>query len=222
MRTRGGREDLSGQETPPPAPPPVHTPAPAAARQSEDPPPIGALAPDRGELPSAYAKMVRRIFTLDVEDAYEQVNEGLRKGKGGPAHRAEYGDIVDELDESSELHLKAHQLAACTAVTIARYEADLEVLQSDMRAQAITALNAERDRLAAAATGKNKDAPKPKQITDSDVESRMAGSYPAEYRRLKTLLAEAKATKKFVDALPEQWAARRRELDGRVRSVRKG
>jgi hypothetical protein len=50
----------------------------------------------------------------------------------------------------------------------------------------------------------------------------MAGTFPGEYRRLTTLLAEAKAARKFVDALPEQWAARRRELEARVRTVRKG
>ena len=194
--------------------------APAGTTVADEevaPPPIGALVGKKDELPPAYARIVRRIFTLDVEDVFEKVTTGLRK-RGTPAHRAEYGDVVDELDEASELTLNAHLLAANAAVTVARYEAELEVLQSDMRAQAIAALNNERT----AATAEDKKAAKPKQITDADIESRMAGSYPGEYRRLQGLLAEAKAAKKFIESLPEQWGARRRELDGRVRTIRKG
>jgi hypothetical protein len=164
------------------------------------------------------ARIVRRIFTLDVEDAFERVTRGLREGKN-PAHRAEYGDVVDELDEASELNMLAHQLAANAAVTVARYEADLEVLRSSMRAQAVASLNEERERAVKASETR---APKPKQINESDVESRMAASFPGEYQRLATLLAEAKQAAKFIAALPDQWGARRRELDGRVRTIRKG
>lgn len=191
--------------------------APASAtRAAEDPPPLGALAGKRDELPPTYARIVRRLLSVDVEDAFEKVTAGLRRGST-KAHRAEYGDLVDELDEASELALLAHQLAASAAVTVARYEADLEVLQSDMRAQAKAALNRER-----AEVEGDKKAAKPKQVTDADVVSRMAGSYPTEFRRLETLLAEAKAAQKFIVALPEQWAARRREVEARVRTVRKG
>jgi hypothetical protein len=215
MRERGQRRDTSFEgfmgdgpevtaEEPAAAPP---------ARATDEIPPLGALAGKRDELPPAYARIVRRLLSVDVEDAFEKATTGLRRGTT-KAHRAEYGDLVDELDEASELTLLAHQLAASALVTVARYEADLEVLRSDMRAQAVAALSSERGPVA---KGEGK-----KTITDADVEARMAGSYPGEYRRLQTLLAEAKAAQKFVAALPEQWAARRRELDGRVRSVRKG
>jgi phage baseplate assembly protein W len=197
--------------------PEAASPPASATRAADDLPPLGALAGKRDELPATYARIVRRLLSVDVEDAFEKVTAGLRRGTQ-KAHRAEYGDLVDELDEASELTLLAHQLAASAAVTVARYEADLEVLQSDMRAQAKAALNRERDE----AGGGDKKAPKPKQVTDADVVSRMAGSYPAEFRRLETLLAEAKAAQKFIVALPEQWAARRREIEARVRTVRKG
>ncbi len=194
---------------------PAGTP-PVAPGEVGEAPPIDVMVGPRGEMPASFARIVRRVLTIDVEDVYDRVTQGLREGKL-PAHRAEYGDLVDELDRASDLHLQTHQLAAAAAVTVGRYEADLEVLRSDMRSQAVAALNQERD-----AMGGKKDAPKPKQITDADVESRMAGAYPAEYRRLETLLAEAKAVQKFIAALPEQWASRRRELDGRVRTVRTG
>jgi hypothetical protein len=204
------------QEAAPAAPPA------SAERSGAELPPVGALSGRRSgdripEPPPAYARLVRRLMTIDPEDAFEKVTAGLKEGKQ-KAHRAEYADVVDQLDEASQLHMLSHQLAASAAVTVSRYEADLEVLQSDMRTQARAALNLERD----AAKGGDKKAAAPKQITDADVESRMAGTYPAEYRRLTGLLAEARAAKKFIDALPDQWAARRRELEARVRTVRKG
>lgn len=188
---------------------------PAAVADEGEPggvPSIDALLASKGELPTGYARIVRSTMTLDVEAAYERVTAGLRKQKTA-AHRLEYGEIVDQLDEASELCLLANQLAAVSAVTVARYEADLQVLTADMRAQATAALSTERG---AIAKGEGK-----KTITDADVEARMAGAYPAEYRRLNNLLAEAKAAAKYIAALPDQWGARRRELDGLVRTVRK-
>lgn len=222
MREQGQRRSMSFEKFMGDGPevrveePEVAAPPGSATRAADELPPLGALAGKRDELPPTYARIVRRLLTVDVEDAFEKVTAGLRRGTQ-KAHRAEYGDLVDELDEASELTLLAHQLAASAAVTVARYEADLEVLQSDMRAQAKSALNRER-----AESEGDKKAPKPKQVTDADVVSRMAGSYPAEFRRLETLLAEAKAAQKFIVALPEQWAARRREVEARVRTVRKG
>ncbi len=181
------------------------------------PPPIDALIsgalPGDPELPPAFARIVRRVFDLDVEDAFERASEGLRRTRRG-ASRLEYGELVDLLDQASELALLAAQLDAASAVTVARYEADLEVLRSDMRTQAIASLSAERS------TAGEKGA-KTKQITNEDVEARMAGQHPAEYRRLIDLLARAKAARAFVKTLPEQWGARRRELEAMLRTSRK-
>jgi hypothetical protein len=180
----------------------------APAEVPGTPPPINALLAQKGELPAPMARIVRSTMTLDIEDAYRKTTEGLRRQRT-TAHRLEYGEIVAQLDEASDLHLLATQLQAVCAVTVRRYSADLEVLTSDMRAQARKALQGEKPDKGG------------KTITDADVEARMAASYPAEYRRLTGLFAEAEATKRFVDTLPDQWASRRRELDGLVRTVRK-
>src|SRR5271166_3940050 len=98
MRTRsGGFEEFMGG-------------APALSARPDEtpaPPPIDPLVGPRGEVPASYARIVRRVFSLDVDDTYERVTRGLQVGKS-PAHRAEYGDVVDELDEASDLHLRAH------------------------------------------------------------------------------------------------------------------
>ena len=169
--------------------------------------------PPDGSLPAPYARIVRKIFDLDPEKAFSAVTEGLSTHLSGlDWSRVEYAEVVQLLDEASGLQLIAHQLAADSAVTVARFESDLEVLRSDMRAQALASIQQERQDAGG----------KAKTITEADVESRMAASFPDEYRRQQDLLAKAKASASFIRALPEQWSARRRELDGIVRSIRKG
>lgn len=181
------------------------------------PPPIDALLdsgarPGDPELPAPFARIVRRVFELDVEDAFQRCTDGLRETRRG-ASRLEYGELVDMLDKASELAMTAAALDAASAVTVARYEADLEVLRSDMRTQAIASLSAERSTV--------EKGTKSKQITNEDVEARMAGMHPAEYRRLVELLAKARAARGFIKTLPDQWGARRREIEAMLRTSRK-
>ena len=166
-----------------------------------------------GELSHEMSRIVKRALDIDSEAAFERILAGLRRQRS-PMHKLEYGELVDLLDSASELTLEAHRLAAKTAVTLARYESDLAVLQSDMRAKAVALISFERSQKDAAG--------KSKTITEADVESRMAASFPDEYRRQSELLAETKAVAKLIQSLPGQWADRRKELDGMVRTVRKG
>jgi hypothetical protein len=167
----------------------------------------GPAAPGEPKLPAGYARIVRSVFKIDEEKVFAQATERLRFAKR--AHLVEYGEIIDALDEASEIATHVSQLRVNAKAVLKSYKADVEVLRADMRAKAVAALQAEKPEKGG------------KTITDADVVARMAGAFPDEYRRQEELIAKVEGTVAFLDQLVEDWGARRRELEGMMRTSRR-
>lgn len=153
-------------------------------------------APD---LPLAYGRIVQITFAFDPDKVFDTLNDRLKFKK--PIHQMGFVDLAQELDDAAGLHRDASRLLAHSKVTLAEFEADVEAIRGDMRAQAVAQLKAE------------KEAKGGKQITDGDVTARMANLFPDEYRRQERLAAQAKATIAHLETMVKVWELRRREIN---------
>lgn len=158
------------------------------------------------QLPAAYGRIVKTTFAFDPDKVFEALNDKLAFDK--PLHEMGYLELTAKLDEAARLHRDASRLHAHAKVTLGRFDADCEVMQGDMRAQAVAQLKSE------------KEAKGGKQITDGDVTARMATIFPDEYRRQESLRAESKATIGHLETMVKVWEMRRRELDTMVKECR--
>lgn len=164
----------------------------------------GAGGPTLG---SGWDRIVTTTYRIDPVVLHERVKAGIRPIG---AERAEYPELVKALDEASSIADDASLLAVNGRLVLRQYEADLEALQADMRAQATAKLQSEKE-----------SGSRSKAITDADVVGKMAAMFPDEYRRQTAALEKAKGTVKHLDQLQERAVERVRALDGMVRSSRK-
>ena len=193
-------------EVPPPAPALKPVIAPTGDRSPVAPSPVvearrekAASSVEELALGEGYDRIVERVFTVSPWETYEPLEKDLRLT--GEAHRADYATLVDALDRCQDNSREAHRLYVSAKVSVARYEADATVLLTDMRKQSLAALDAEK------AAGQ-----RPKQITEADIESRIASLFPDEWRALEDRRAKAKAMVSHLERLSELWKERSRDL----------
>jgi hypothetical protein len=159
-------------------------------------------------LADGYDRIVESVFTVDPWAAYETLEKSLKLA--GEAHRADYATLITALDACQDNSREAHRLFVSAKVAVARYEADASVLLVDMRKQATAALDEEK------ASGERK-----KQITEADVESRIAALFPDEWRALEDRRARAKGMVLHIERLAELWKERCRDLRTMVETSRR-
>ena len=193
-------------EVPPPAPAPKPVIAPTGDRSPVAPSPVvearrekAASSVEELALGEGYDRIVERVFTVSPWETYEPLEKDLRLT--GDAHRADYATLVDALDRCQDNSREAHRLFVSAKVSVARYEADAAVLLTDMRKQSLAALDAEK------AAGQRS-----KQITEADIESRIASLFPDEWRALEDRRAKSKAMVSHLERLSELWKERSRDL----------
>jgi hypothetical protein len=159
-------------------------------------------------VPAPWGRIVRRLYSLDVDKAWSEVIAAEEQHRLRPPSKREYHELIDDLAEAAHLHELLIQLVPNADLVFARYEADIEALQGDMRAQAREALEDEKQKKGG------------KQITDSDVRSRMASAFPDAYARQAEMLEKAKGTRDLMERVRDSWGARRRELETIIRTTR--
>lgn len=188
-------------EVPPPAPAPKPVPAPTGDRSPvvEDRREKAAASLEELTLGDGYDRIIERVFATKPWETYEPLEKDLRLT--GEAHRADYATLVDALDRCQDNSREAHRLFVSAKVAFARYEADAVVLLTDMRKQALAALDSDK------AAGKHG-----KQITEADIESRIAALFPDEWRAIEDRRAKAKAMVSHLERLSELWKERSRDL----------
>ncbi len=210
-------EPMTAAPAPAPEPPPVSTPVvvdrfPEA--DSEPPTPHQqrrekvAASIDELVLGPGYDRIVERVFAVDPWASYEQLERDIKLP--GPAHRADYATIVDALDKCEDNAREAHRVFIAAKVAADRFEADAIVLAVDMRTQATQALEAEKER------GERK-----KQITDADVESRIAALFPDEWRTLEERRAKARRMVSHLERLADLWKERARDVRAMLETMRR-
>ncbi len=173
--------------------------------------PVGEMvAAAKGpQIPGGWQRIVTTIFTLDERAIFERVTAFL--SFDGPAHRKEYGELIDELDRATEIANDASLLRENAKAALSTFEADVEVWQADQRHQARAALEADKR----ANDGKGK------QITEGDVLAKMAALFPDDYRATAEKLARAKGAVAHLDQLHARAVDRFKALDAMVRGSRK-
>jgi len=156
----------------------------------------------------AYDRISTRIFRVDVLSEYEELEAALRFGK--PASRAEYGELIDALDEATDNARRAHLILVNAKVALEGFELDQTIVMSDMRAQATNALEREKE------SGARK-----KAITEADVEAWMASNFADEWRSAAERRAKAKRMVEHLERLSDLWRTRCQALDTMVRTARR-
>jgi len=146
-----------------------------------------------------YERIVEHVFTVDPWTTFEALVKRLQLPV--PAHAQTRTLLFDELDAVEELARSAHQLYISAKETVRRFESDAIVLSVDMRSQATAALQSEKD------AGQRS-----KQITDADVESRMATMFPDEWRSLEMRRSRARLMVEHMGKLADAWKERARDV----------
>lgn len=165
----------------------------------------------KGDGPSmgkGYERITARVFSIDEWTEYEELEKDLKLGE--VAHRAEYSTLVDSLERAEDNSRRAHRLFVNAKVALEAFEIDAQVIESDMRAQALAKLED------AKATGQMK-----KTITNDDVTAQMAAMFPDQWRAAAQRRAKAKQSVAHLEHLVDVWKARSRTLNTMVQTSRK-
>ena len=150
-------------------------------------------------LGEGYERIIEHVFTIDSWATYEELQKRLQLPV--PAHAQTKTLLFDELDAAETNAKIAHQLFVSAKETVRRFDCDVVVMSVDMRQQASASLQREKD------AGQRS-----KQITDTDVESRMASMFPDEWRQLEMRRSKAKLMVDHMLRLSDAWKERARDL----------
>lgn len=164
-------------------------------------PPTPAIAP-------AYARIITRMVPEDPDGDYVELERKLRLRASAP-HRAEASEIVDALDDAQSSAWRAHRLHLGARIAYEAFEVDAKVRLAPMRDSATAALQVEK------ASGVRS-----KQITDADVEGRIAEMFPDEWT---AICMDRLRARKAVDALEEfarLWSTRASTLQAELATSR--
>jgi hypothetical protein len=145
----------------------------------------------------AFAAIVEKVFVRNPEELADRLEAALTIGD----RRTDYGSMMRYLDEAERNARDAHRLWQTAIAERKRWEADNEVVWATMRSQATRALQHEKE-----------EKSRSKQITDADVESRMATLFPDQYRRSERSRVRMKAMVDSMQNLAEVWLLRIRTL----------
>ena len=149
------------------------------------------------DLSPDFQAIVTSVFIDDVKATYDKLEAALKVGN----KRTDYGTVMKHLDLAERHARDAHRLWQTGIVEYKRWEADNEVVFSSMRSEATRALQHEKDQKLRA-----------KQITDADVDARIATLYPDEWRAQQNARGRNKAMLASLENLSEVWMSRCRTL----------
>lgn len=161
------------------------------------------------QIGGGWDRIITSIFTLDERKLFDELTEELSFGEN--AHRREYAEIFDALDQATRRTDEASRLYASAKVTLATYLAEVAEYEGDMREQARRVLELAKE----AAKGKGK------AITEADVIGKMAKMFGDDFQRTQVTKARAEEAVAHMRRLLERWEDRGRFLDAMLRSSRK-
>jgi hypothetical protein len=167
--------------------------------------------PDQPGLQAGFDRIVDRLFELNAEQEYAELEKKLRLSMR--ASQAEYGLLVNTLDEAQDCAHRAMKLYANAKVAHAAFEMDAMAILGALRREARETL--ERAKLEEFSKQKEllgSKAPTGKQITESDIEGYMAASHPDEWRSTELRREKSKAMVQVLERFAELWKNRARDL----------
>lgn len=164
---------------------------------------------NRPALDPAYARIVTRMVPTDPDGDYAELERKLRLRETAP-HRAESSAIVDALDEAQDCAWRAHRLHLGARIAYEAFEVDAKVRVSALRDGATLALQDEKTR-----------GVRSKQITDADVEAKMAELYPDEWGALTMDRLRARKAVDKLEEFAKLWSTRAQTLQAELATSRK-
>jgi len=154
-----------------------------------------------------YDRIVATLFDMpDPHEVYLRVKSSLRLGV--KASRADYGTLVDALDEAQEMADQAYDLFVNAKAAADSYDIDAQMIESGMRDQAMSVLMTEYQ------------AKKRKSPTNDDVTAWMAAQFPDEWRDVQARRGRARRMVAKLENLSQRAHERARDLRQMVASSR--
>jgi len=155
-----------------------------------------------------YKRIVDVLFDLpDPFEVEQRVREGL-SFQGTKASRAEYGTLIDALDEAEELTRQAMKLVVNAKEARDLFEMDARIVMGALREAAQSVLMEEY---------RNKQRRSP---TNDDIEGYIATHHADEYRDIETRRARARRMCEYLEDLHRRSASRAIHLRDMVKGSR--
>lgn len=145
-------------------------------------------------LHKGFEQIVESIFAIDVEAEYARLKRELRVQGEGFRHRDTLLAALDSAEENARI---ARDIAVTARVERETWKVKQEAILAGIRSRALIDLQKEKE-----AGLRNK------QITDADVESRMAELFPDEYTYAREREAKVKGMAESLDTLANLWEHR--------------
>ena len=203
---RGGmrkRSEAAAQPTPA-EPPPKSSSTPAEPPDDGNPGFHDDYNPP--SLPPNYDKIVRTVFTMpEPHEVHARLRKGLQMSMR--PSRADYGIIVDALDEAESNAQDAVDLLVNAELVLELFEIDARVIEASLRKRAVERMKAEREK-------------GDKPHTEADVKAAIATLFPDEHRDLERRRAEAKGGIDSVRSLADRWREKVRDLRAMTQATR--
>jgi hypothetical protein len=152
-----------------------------------------------------YRRIIETMVVDDPEETYKKLHKALTIG----ADRTEYGMVLKHLDEAEGHYREAFSLSVTADLAYREWELDNEVVFSAAVKAATEQLQHEKER-----------GQRNKQITDADVQARIAVMYPDEWREVEKKRARMKGMRDSIRNLVEVWASRCRSLQTMASKLR--
>lgn len=159
---------------------------------------------------SGFENIIDSVFTFNPDTVYDEVKDCLTLGQN--ASRTDYGDLVNALDASEENARKALQLVANAKVASANYQADVDVIKSELHEQSVREIYAEFE------DPDNKNVKR--KPTKDDIEAYKVSNYHDEWSDIEDRVQKAKRTVDYLEGLAALCAQRSRDLRQMVASSR--
>ncbi len=163
--------------------------------------------PDSVYLPR-YERIVETIFAIDPDAVFARVMDRMKFSRS--VNEMTRAELREELADADELANQAAQLYADARAALELADFDNRVLGAELRSEAERVLTSERSALADAVS---KSAPKPKQITEGDIEAYIASRFTNEARRMAERNIKNRKAVEMLASVAERWAKRHRTLE---------
>lgn len=146
------------------------------------------------QMGGGFDAIIESVFEMDAPSDYKRIMKSLVSDM--KPSRAEYGMLVDALDDAEENSRKALQIVANAKVARKAFEAECDVLESTMREHTVIELEKTAS----------------KKLTLADIQAAMVSRYHDEWRDLAERKAKALALVEYLEGMAKVVQERARDL----------
>lgn len=147
---------------------------------------------ERVSASDGFERITTRVFDLPNPEAeFDELERALKLGVQA------YDAIAIAVDSAEDNARRAHKLYVCARADAERFNIDATIVEAAMRTEALAELQRERD-----------SGTRTKQITDSDIASKIAAMFPDEHRDLAEKRIKNRKMIEHLEAFAGLWRSR--------------